>query len=186
MSFCRKCGAELQENAKFCPACGTSVAPSVPSAPAAPSAPSFPYRRTRPVGITILTILEGVVSFLMLLGGVALIGLSAFLGAGGWEMIPEEALQQIAQAFTGVPIIAITTAFLTVVGLVLLILAVLGFIMTWGLWSGKSWARIITMILAVISIITGLFSLPGSLLSILIELAILYYLTRPHIQAYYQ
>jgi uncharacterized membrane protein (DUF2068 family) len=122
----------------------------------------------------------------MLLGGVVLLLLSAFLGAGGWEMIPEEALQEMANAFAGIPIISITTAFLTIIGLVLLVLSILGFIMTWGLWSGKSWARTITLILAVIGIITGIFSLPGSLISILINIVILYYLTRPHIQAYYK
>jgi hypothetical protein len=42
------------------------------------------------------------------------------------------------------------------------------------------------MILAVISIVTSILSLPGSLVSILINIVILYYLTRPHIQAYYQ
>ena len=101
-------------------------------------------------------------------------------------MIPEEALQQIADAFTGVPIIALTTAFLTGIGLVFLILAVVGFITMWGLWSGKSYARTITLILAVIGIVTGIFSLPGSIISILINIAIFYYLTRPHIKAYYQ
>ena len=116
----------------------------------------------------------------------------AFLGLGGWDLIPEaelaEALQQMpwASTFTSVPIIALTTAFLTGIGIVLLILAVLGFIMTWGLWSGKSWARTITMILAVISILTGIFSLPGSLISILINIALLYYLRQPNIKAYYQ
>jgi hypothetical protein len=122
----------------------------------------------------------------MLVGGAALLLLSAFLGAVGWEMIPEEALQEIANVFVGIPIITITTVFLTSIGLVLLILAILGFIMTWGLWSGKSWARTITMILAVIGIITGIFSLPGSLISILIDIVILYYLTRPSIQDYYK
>jgi len=122
----------------------------------------------------------------MLLGGSALLVLSAFLGAGGWEMIPEEVLQQMAQAFTSVSIIALTTAFLTGIGIVLLVLAVVGFIMTWGLWSGKSWSRTITMIIAVIGIITGIFSLPGSLINILCDIVILYYLTRPHIRAYYQ
>jgi uncharacterized membrane protein (DUF2068 family) len=128
----------------------------------------------------------------MLLGGVALLVLSAFLAGGGWDLIPEEdlaeALLQIpwAETFTSIPLMAFTTSLLMGIGLVLLIIAVLGFIMTWGLWSGKSWARTITMILAVISIITGVFSLPGSLISILIEIVILYYLTRPHIRAYYQ
>ena len=71
----------------------------------------------------------------MLIGGAALLLLSVFLGAGGWEMIPEEALQEMANAFIGVPIVTITTVFLTGIGLVLLVLAILGFIMTWGLWS---------------------------------------------------
>jgi uncharacterized membrane protein (DUF2068 family) len=105
--------------------------------------------------------------------------------------IPEiaEALQQIpwASTFIGVPTIALTTAFLTGIGIVLLILAVLGFIMTWGLWSGKSWARTITMILSVLGIVTGIFSVSaGNVISILIDVAILYYLTRPLIRAYYQ
>jgi uncharacterized membrane protein (DUF2068 family) len=127
----------------------------------------------------------------MLLGGAALLVLGAFFAAGGWDLIPEEeladAFQQIpwTSTFTSVQFFAFTTAFLAGIGLVLLIVAILGFIMTWGLWSGKSWARTITMILAVISIVTSIFSLPGSLISILIEIVILYYLTRPHIKAYY-
>jgi hypothetical protein len=144
------------------------------------------------MGITVLAILQGLVSFLSLLGGAALLLLSTFLAAGGWDMIPEEELAEIlkeiplASPFTSISLVALTTTFLTGIGIVLLIIAVVGFIMMWGLWSGKSWARTITMILAVISIITGLFSLPGSLISILIEIVILYYLTRPHIKAYYQ
>ena len=179
----------LETDSLFCPSCGTSVTSSTRSPP---SAPTPIQRGSRPGGITLLTILEGIASFFMLLGGAALLVLSALLGLGGLDLIPEEelaeALQQMpwASTFTSVPIIALTTAFLTGIGIVLLILAVLGFIMTWGLWTGKSWARKITMILAAISIVTGLFSLPGSLISILINIAMLYYLTRPYIQAYYQ
>jgi len=146
---------------------------------------------SRPRGITVLTILEGITSIFMLVGGAALLVLSTFLASGGWDIISEAefaaALEQApwASTFTDVQIIAFTAAFLTGIGLVLLILAVLGFIMTWGLWSGKSWARTITMILAVIGIITGIFSLPGSLISILIDIVILYYLRLPEIQAYF-
>jgi len=138
-----------------------------------------------------MTILQGIASFFVLLGGAGLLILSAFLASGGWDLIPEEelaeALKEIPWAsFTSVPILALTTSFLTGIGVVLLVLAVVGFIMTWGLWSGKSWARTLTMILTVISIVTGIFSLPGSLISILISIALIYYLTRPHIKAYYQ
>jgi uncharacterized membrane protein (DUF2068 family) len=186
---CTKCGVVLEPESAFCSSCGTPVTPSTQS-----STPTPPptQQRSRPVGITVLAILQGLVSFLTLLGGAALLLLSTFLAAGGWDLIPEEELAEILQQiplaspFTSVSILALTTTFLTGIGIVLLILAIVGFIMTWGLWSGKSWARTITMILAIISIITGIFSLPGSLISILIDIVILYYLTRPHIKTYYQ
>ncbi len=189
LSYCEKCGAKLETNSVFCASCGTPITSFTHSPP---SAPTSVQRGSRPSGITILTILEGITSFFMLLGGAALIVLSAFLASGGWDLIPEkelaEAFKEIpwASTFTSVPIIALTTAFLTGIGIVLLIVAVLGFIMTWGLWSGKSWARTISIILAVISIVTGIFSLPGSLVSIVINIALIYYLTRTHIKTYYQ
>jgi uncharacterized RDD family membrane protein YckC len=46
MPYCRKCGTELPEEAKYCPVCGTLVsteealaAPTMPTAPATPAAP---------------------------------------------------------------------------------------------------------------------------------------------------
>ena len=186
MSFCNKCGAELKENTKFCANCGTPVTTSTASTSFDSSAVSSPQRGFRPAGIALLTVLQGIVSFFLLLGGVALIGLGIFLGAGGWELLPADVLDQLASVFASQIIIAFGSAFLVVIGLVMLIVALLGFIMTWGLWSGKSWARTITMILAVIGIIAGIFSLPGSIINIIIDIVILYYLTRPRIRAYYQ
>ena len=188
MSNCAKCGTILETDSAFCPSCGTPVNLSIRSSP---SAPTPIQRGSRPGGVTVLTILEGIASVFMLLGGAALLVLSAFLASGGWDLIPEEELAEAFKeipwaSFTSIPILSLTTAFLTGIGVVLLLLAVVGFIMTWGLWSGKSWARTITMILQVISIVTGIFSLPGSLISILINVGLLYYLTRPHIKAYYQ
>ncbi len=189
MSYCAKCGAKLEPDSVYCPSCGTPVTTSTRLPP---SVPTSIQRVSRPSGVTILTILEGITSLFMLVGGVGLLVLSTFLASGGWNIIPEaefaEALEQVpwASTFTDVQIFAFTAAFLTGIGLVLLILAVLGFIMTWGLWTGKSWARTITMILAVIGIVTGIFSLPGSLISILIDIVILYYLRQPEIQAYFQ
>jgi uncharacterized RDD family membrane protein YckC len=47
MHYCRKCGTELPEEAKYCPVCGipvsakeTPVAPTMPTAPATPTAPT--------------------------------------------------------------------------------------------------------------------------------------------------
>ena len=188
MAYCSKCSAVLETDSAFCPSCGTPVTPSTRSLP---SAPTPIQRGSRPTGITVLTILEGIASVFMLLGGAALLVLSAFLASGGWDLIPEEELAEAFKeipwaSFTSIPILSLTTTFLTGIGVVLLILAIVGFIMTWGLWAGKSWARTITMVLTGISIVTGIFSLPGSLISILINVGLLYYLTRPHIKAYYQ
>ena len=189
MSYCEKCGASLQADSVFCSSCGTSLAPSTRSTP---QATRTILLGSRPGGITILTLLQGITSVVMLIGGMLLVVLSTFLASGGWDLIPPEELEAAlleipwASSFTGVPLLALTTSFLTGIGLILLVVAVLGFFMTWGLWSGKSWARTLTLVLTVISIVTGIFSLPGSLVSIIIGIVILYYLRRPDIQAYYR
>jgi uncharacterized membrane protein (DUF2068 family) len=140
----------------------------------------------------VISVLEGVVSFFLLFGGFAFLAVSSFLTAGGWTQIPEEdllsALEQMpwAASFIGLPVFAITSALLLVIGITFIVLAGLGFIMTWGLWNGKNWARVITIILSGISVVLSLFSLPGSLLSIIINLTILYYLMQPYIKEYYK
>ena len=149
-------------------------------------------QKSRPSGVSVISVLEGVVSFFLLIGGFALLAVSSFLTAGGWTQIPEEdllsALEQMpwAASFIGLPVFAITSALLLVIGITFIVLASLGFIMTWGLWNGKNWARVITIILSGISVVFSLFSLPGSLLSIIINLTILYYLMQPYIKEYYK
>jgi uncharacterized membrane protein (DUF2068 family) len=149
-------------------------------------------QKSRPSGISVISVLEGVVSFFLLFGGFAFLAVSSFLTAGGWTQIPEEdllsALEQMpwAASFIGLPVFAITSALLLVIGITFIVLAGLGFIMTWGLWNGKNWARVITIILSGISVVFSLFSLPGSLLSIIINLTILYYLMQPYIKEYYK
>jgi uncharacterized membrane protein (DUF2068 family) len=149
-------------------------------------------QKSRPSGISVISVLEGVVSFFLLFGGFAFLAVSSFLSAGGWTQIPEEelltALEQMpwASTFIGLPVFAITSALLLVIGTTFIVLAGLGFIMAWGLWNGKNWARVITIILSGVSAVFSLFSLPGSLLSIIINLTILYYLMQPYIKEYYE
>ena len=87
--------------------------------------------------------------------------------------------------FIGIPVFAITSALLLVIGIALIVLAGLGFIMKWELWNGKNWARVITISLSGISVVFSLFNLPGSVLSIIINLTILYYFMQPYIKEYY-
>ncbi len=62
------------------------------------------------------------------------------------------------------------------------------FFVAWGLLTGKSWAWTITLILTVIDIAMGLISIianPASIIGLIINGIILYYLFRPHVKAYF-
>jgi hypothetical protein len=148
--------------------------------------------KVRPLGVTILVVLETLVSLLTLVGGTALMAVAAIFAAAGPGIIPEQELQNAlkdvpwASGFTGVRLIALTTTFLAALGATIFVLAILGFVMAWGLWTGKGWARIIAIVLSALSILTGLLSLPGSIVSILINAALIYYLTRPLVIDYYR
>ncbi len=45
MPFCKKCGAELKEDAEFCPSCGTPVGAAGRARPEPPPRPSYAKER---------------------------------------------------------------------------------------------------------------------------------------------
>lgn len=119
---------------------------------------------SRPTGVTILAVLEFIVGIFALLGGTgALVG-SAFAGVFGYGAL---------------------TGLLAALGVFLLLTGILALIVGWGMWTGKGWAWAVGLVLAAIGIVSSLVSLPGSIISIVIDLLIIYYLTRPHIKAYF-
>ncbi len=74
-------------------------------------------------------------------------------------------------------------------GAVLLALAIVSFIVAYGLLKGRGWAWTITVILSIISIVLNVISIAAgnlaSIISIIISGIILYYLYRPHVKAYF-
>ncbi len=50
MAFCTRCGTELPEDARFCPACGTARTAAAPAAPAAPPEPQPDVSLRKPEG----------------------------------------------------------------------------------------------------------------------------------------
>ena len=177
MPYCEKCGASLEPNAQFCPSCGapvtspaTSVQPGMSSSPPPPPPgyetggmpPGTSYIGGRPLGITILAILE-------ILGGLALL-------AGGAGLAAAAAFGVFGFGFAAL-------------GGLLVILGLLSFVVAFGLWTGRGWALTIGMILAIISVITNIVSIAsgsfGSIFGLIIALIIIYYLTRPHVRAFF-
>lgn len=189
MPFCKYCGKEITTEAQFCPNCGAAVIHETTTMPVAERSPKLKYK---PFGVTILVVLEALVSLLTLVGGIALVAIAAILAAGGLGIMTQQELSRILQnmpwasGFTGLQLISLTTTILAVMGVVILVMSILGFIMAWGLWAGKRWAWTITIILSALGVLTNLFTLPGSIISILINGGIIYYLTRPYVKNYYR
>jgi hypothetical protein len=136
--------------------------------------------KTRPTGVTIIAILNVISGIVMLVGGLGLATISSILPT--MTTIDPNASGQLAAAgLLGVGGIA--------VGGVLIILGIISFIVAWGLLKGKGWAWGVTMVLSIISIVTGVISMAagsiGSIVNIIIAGIVIYYLYRPHVRAFF-
>ena len=124
---------------------------------------------SRPLGVTLLGILHligGSGSLVMAAAGAAILGVSGGMGYFG----------MFSAALGGI--------FLILFG----ILAVIEFVIAGALFSGKPWGRIIVIILSIISLIMGLVTIIGntfSLLSIILDVIVLWYMWRPHVITYF-
>ena len=104
--------------------------------------------------------------------------------AGLILMIVGEAIQHAIYAFPH-----FMRGFLPVVGFIIIIIAVLDLGLAYGLWIGKSWAWIVSLVLAVLRIIGALIILVrgafGPVVTLILDLVIVYYLTRPNVKAFF-
>jgi hypothetical protein len=118
--------------------------------------------KTRPLGVTILAILNALGGIVTLLGGVAAIGVTS------------------TGMFASLGIIV--GGFTIIIGLFQLIIA-------WGLWTGKKWAWFLALIFGILGVIFGILGLIGGglsgIISLLINAIIVYYLLRPEVKAFF-
>ena len=119
-------------------------------------------QQNRPGGITFLTVIEAVLGVLLLLGVIA---------------TRVEFMHHIRWSVESATIL-------------LLILAIMSFCLAFGFWSGKAWAWISGMALAVFGIILSVYSLYvrptlGEVIYLLANLLIIYYLIQPRIHGYF-
>jgi hypothetical protein len=124
----------------------------------------------RPTGVAVLAILDLIAGILALLGGifVAALGGSGLLALYGYGF------------FSG---------FVAFIGFFIIIVGVLAIVVGWGMWSGKGWAWILAIILYALGALTSLLSLAGgnvsSVVGLLIDALLLWYMFRPHVKAYF-
>lgn len=73
------------------------------------------------------------------------------------------------------------TAISGVASGVFIVLAIITFVIAWGLLTGKNWARWIGIIVSALGVLSGLATLPIGIVFVVIDGAIIYYLTRPNV-----
>lgn len=126
---------------------------------------------TRPFGITLLAGLHVVVAILYFVGGIGLIALGAFVRRG----------------FFGTH--RLLGGLASLIGVVVVIVGLLYLALAWGLWVGKGWAWTISLVLAGLGIIISLFSLIrgafGTLIVLVLDAVIVYYLLTPRVRAFF-
>ena len=128
--------------------------------------------RERPTGVTLLGVLQGFLGILLLLGFIAL----SIVSFGLPELFPHMRLLFPVRLF--------------VVAVILLVLALVEFMLAYGLWSGMSWAWVASLAFALLGIVFAIFSLflrpgIGEIISLLVNLLIVYYLMQPRIHSYF-
>jgi Predicted membrane protein (DUF2127). len=133
--------------------------------------------KTRPTGVTVLAILEIIGGIFSLLAAAALFALGALVGGVGMEM---------GEELPGLGFLA--GALAALLGGVFIITGLVAFLLAYGFWTGKGWAWILGIVFSIIGIVLGVVSLignPASIVGILINIVIIYYLTRPHVKEWF-
>ena len=133
----------------------------------------------RPSGVSVLAILAA-------LGGILGLIVAVVLGIMSTEMAT--LIESLMEEYGAVVLPGIGEFIETLVlaiAAVLAISGILALIDAYGLWIGAGWAWWLTIILSVLGIIGGLLSLPGGIISIIIDILIIYYFTRPHVKEFF-
>ena len=145
------------------------------------------------MGVTIIAILIIIGGIVLLLGGISLVGLGAFL-----SISTTETLQTSSGSIESAELEALGTVPL-VLGIIMLILGIVYLVVSYGLLKGKGWAWIVTVIVTIIGLITQIISsiiagsitssfvvgLGSNIIGIIISGIIIYYMFRPHVKAYF-
>ncbi len=124
--------------------------------------------RERPAGITLLAVLGFLTAGLGVLFGLLLI-----VGGG------------VINSFFGNQIAAQEFAIFAGAGVILLIFALIGLAIAWGLWTGKSWAWWIEVILSALGLLSILSMNLRGLVDAAIAALILWYMFKPHVKEFF-
>ncbi len=134
----------------------------------------------RPIGITVLSILAGILGVLMVMGGVLVAALANVIT----EMIEANA-STLGLTGMGIDLSAFFTAALMAVAAMALIFGALYLAVAYGFWIGAGWSRWLAIVLSILGIIAGVIALPGGIVPIVIYGLIIWYMMQPYVKAFF-
>lgn len=147
----------------------------------------------RPVGVTIIAILAIIGGILLLFGGIAFVALAPILSQ--INTIDDDSNSSFSLNINGTDVtvpkntLFLFGGFLGIIGGALIVIGIAGFVVAWGLLTGKGWAWIVTIIVAIISIILNLIVVISggleNIIGLIIYGIIIYYLYRPSVKSYF-
>jgi Predicted membrane protein (DUF2127) len=158
--------------------------------------------RKRPTGVTIIAILMIIGGILTLIGGIALVIVGPLISQYSVSNSSSTFADNMYSNFNSTDIsrstlLSIFSGFLSIIGIGLIALAIVNFIVAWGLLKGKGWAWSISVIVTIISLIIGIIfvvfngvagdisSIIGQIVGVVINGIILWYLYRPNVKSYF-
>ena len=149
----------------------------------------------RPIGVTVIAILAIIGGILLLFGGIAFVALAPIISQVNINDNNNASNSSFSLNINGTDVTIPRNAlflfggFLGVIGGMLIVIGIAGFVVAWGLLIGKGWAWIVTIIVAIISIILNLILVMSgsieSVLGLIIYGIIIYYLYRPGVKSYF-
>ncbi len=132
----------------------------------------------RPTGVTIIAVLMAIAGAVMIIAGTSALAFAPF--------IPVAVQNQNLPAGMSMTMLG---GIAVGAGSFMIALGIASLVISYGLFKGKGWAwtaavvlSIIGIAMSVVAIVTGNF---GSVISLIIDGVILYYLYRPHVKAYF-
>jgi len=134
--------------------------------------------KNRPLGVTVMGVLQVLAGLGSLGLGFMLASTYAFLGSlmsSGAEGVAFSA------GFGGFLVVAGA-----IIGGILIVIGIANLVIAYGLFKGKSWAWMLCLIFAVISAVFGILTFPVGIITILFNALIIYYLTRRNVRVYFR
>ena len=131
----------------------------------------------RPTGVTVLAVLD-------ILGGIVGLGFGALL-----LLVAALSSSSLATQYPALSTISGISTYLYALGALSLILGILAIVIAIGFLGGRGWAWTLGIVTGIISIVISIaeavLGFSSNIVGIIFQIIIIYYLTRPHVKAYF-